>query len=39
MRALRRGTTAEGRFDLVIAIFFLHHLPDDELAALPRPVE
>jgi SAM-dependent methyltransferase len=26
---------AEGRFDAVIAIFFLHHLPDDELAALP----
>jgi hypothetical protein len=22
------------RFDVVIAIFFLHHLPDDELAAL-----
>jgi SAM-dependent methyltransferase len=30
-----RGTQAEGRFDAVIAIFFLHHLPDDELAALP----
>ena len=30
-----QGTTAEGRYDLVIAIFFLHHLPDDELAALP----
>ena len=26
-----QGTTAEGRYDLVIAIFFLHHLPDDEL--------
>ena len=29
------GTRAEGRFDAIIAIFFLHHLPDDELAALP----
>jgi SAM-dependent methyltransferase len=29
------GTAAEGRFDAVIAIFFLHHLPDPELAALP----
>ena len=29
------GTKAEGRFDAVIAIFFLHHLPDDALAALP----
>src|ERR1700688_4852975 len=26
------GTTAQGRYDVVIAIFFLHHLPDDELA-------
>lgn len=33
-----QGTTAEGRFDAVIAVFFLHHLPDDELAALPRRV-
>jgi cyclopropane fatty-acyl-phospholipid synthase-like methyltransferase len=30
-----QGTMAEGRYDLVIAIFFLHHLPDEELAALP----
>jgi SAM-dependent methyltransferase len=30
-----QGTVAHGRFHLVIAIFFLHHLPDDELAALP----
>lgn len=29
------GTAAEGRFDAIIAIFFLHHLPDAELAALP----
>ncbi len=27
-----------GQFDLVIAIFFLHHLPDPELEALPRQV-
>ena len=27
---------AEGRFDVVMAIFFLHHLPDDDLAELPR---
>ena len=26
-----QGTTASGRFDVVIAIFFLHHLPDPEL--------
>lgn len=30
-----QGTTASGRFDVVIAIFFLHHLPDAELAAFP----
>jgi SAM-dependent methyltransferase len=30
-----QGTAANGRFDTVIAIFFLHHLPDAELAALP----
>jgi SAM-dependent methyltransferase len=30
-----QGTRAEGRFDLVMAIFFLHHLPDEELAGLP----
>ena len=29
------GTSAEGNFDFAIAIFFLHHLPDAELAALP----
>ena len=29
------GTKAEGRFDTVIAIFFLHHLPDEALASLP----
>src|SRR4051794_29036947 len=31
-----RATTAQGRFDVVIAIFFLHHLPDDDLAGLPE---
>jgi SAM-dependent methyltransferase len=30
-----QGTRADGRFDVAMAIFFLHHLPDDELAALP----
>ena len=29
------GSSADGRFDAAIAIFFLHHLPDPELAALP----
>ena len=29
------ATEVEGRFDVVFAIFFLHHLPDAELAALP----
>jgi len=33
------GSDAEGRFDLVMGIFFLHHLPDDDLAELPRQVE
>src|SRR5579872_1065698 len=31
-----QGTGADGQYDAVIAIFFLHHLPDAELAALPR---
>ena len=30
-----RGTAADGRYDVVIAIFFLHHLPDRELEAFP----
>lgn len=30
-----QGAAAEGRYDAVIAIFFLHHLPDAGLAALP----
>ena len=29
------GSEAPGRYDAVIAIFFLHHLPDAALAALP----
>jgi cyclopropane fatty-acyl-phospholipid synthase-like methyltransferase len=29
------GSECAGRFDAAIAIFFLHHLPDSELAALP----
>jgi len=33
------GATAGGRFDIVIAIFFLHHLPDEELAALPERLQ
>ena len=32
------GTTAEGRYDAVIAIFFLHHLSDADLEALPDRV-
>jgi SAM-dependent methyltransferase len=32
------GTKAEGRYDVVIAIFFLHHLPDRELAELPKQI-
>ena len=30
------GIGAEGPFDVVMAIFFLHHLPDQALAELPR---
>jgi SAM-dependent methyltransferase len=30
------GTEAEGRYHAVIAIFFLHHLPDGPLAELPK---
>ncbi len=33
--SFEQGTAAAGRFDLIIAIFFLHHLPDADLAALP----
>jgi SAM-dependent methyltransferase len=33
------GTTAEGAYDLVMAIFFLHHLPDQALAELPGLVK
>ena len=31
-----RAPRVEGRFDVAIAIFFLHHLPDAELMALPH---
>jgi SAM-dependent methyltransferase len=31
-----QGTRIEGRFDVAIAIFLLHHLPDAELAMLPH---
>ena len=31
-----QGTRIEGRFDVAIAIFVLHHLPDDELVLLPH---
>jgi SAM-dependent methyltransferase len=31
-----QATSADGSFDVVIAIFFLHHLPDAELAQLPH---
>ena len=30
------GSDVEGQFDVVMAIFFLHHLADDDLAELPR---
>jgi SAM-dependent methyltransferase len=30
------GSSCAGMFDAVIAIFFLHHLPDAELAVLPE---
>jgi SAM-dependent methyltransferase len=33
------GTQADGRYDVVIAIFFLHHLPDAELARLPMQLK
>jgi SAM-dependent methyltransferase len=31
-----QASAPAGRYDVVIAIFFLHHLPDAELAELPR---
>jgi cyclopropane fatty-acyl-phospholipid synthase-like methyltransferase len=34
-----QGTSASGRFDAVIAIFFLHHLAEENLAALPAQVQ
>ena len=32
------GSEVEGQFDVVMAIFFLHHLPDEDLAELPGKV-
>ena len=37
--SFEEGTGAGGRYDTVIAIFFLHHLPDQDLAALPSRVK
>ncbi|MBZ5620454.1 MAG: class I SAM-dependent methyltransferase [Acidobacteriia bacterium] len=34
-----QGTNAQGRFDVVVAIFFLHHLADEMLADLPGLVK
>jgi SAM-dependent methyltransferase len=33
------GSDADSRFDVVMAIFFLHHLADDALAELPRQLQ
>jgi len=33
-----QGTSIQGQYDAVIAIFFLHHLPDEDLARLPSQV-
>jgi SAM-dependent methyltransferase len=33
------GSSIAGPFDVVIAIFFLHHLPDAELAVLPAKLK
>jgi SAM-dependent methyltransferase len=32
------GSEMDGQFDVVMAIFFLHHLPDEDLAELPGTV-
>jgi SAM-dependent methyltransferase len=34
-----QGTIAQGRYDLVIAVYLLHHLSDPELAELPGKVK
>jgi SAM-dependent methyltransferase len=34
-----QGSDVDGRFDVVMAIFFLHHLPDQALAELPRHLQ
>ena len=33
--SFQQGTSATGRYDAIIAVFFLHHLPDPELESLP----
>jgi SAM-dependent methyltransferase len=33
------GSDADGRFDVAMAVFFLHHLPDDALAEVPRQLQ
>jgi SAM-dependent methyltransferase len=33
------GSDAEGRFDVAMAVFFLHHLPAEALAELPRQLQ
>jgi cyclopropane fatty-acyl-phospholipid synthase-like methyltransferase len=35
----QQGSTAAGPFDVAIAIFFLHHLADEDLANLPGAVK
>jgi len=37
--SFEQGTEASGRYDAVIAIFFLHHLPDEALEELPERVK
>jgi SAM-dependent methyltransferase len=34
-----QGSDADGRFDVAMAVFFLHHLPDAALAQLPRQLQ
>jgi SAM-dependent methyltransferase len=33
------GSDADGRFEVAMAVFFLHHLPDDALAEVPRQLQ
>jgi len=34
-----QGSDVDGTFDVAMAIFFLHHLPDADLAELPRQLQ